>query len=353
MAYKRLVVERNAFLVWFGVIGLVLWFAFIRAEGVKTLGDIIRTLANEAHALVWIAAPVALCTYCAFVGLGLRWWRDLRVDRENRRIKTDRGAVLTFDQIGALSVTRQGLVADGVTQPLYRGSRPQLRRDALDHVLGRFGRVQLLQLRRLSFHRSWRLLAGALLGCAVVTLVVVNNIVIGGSTELEYILMAVVAYGLCIEAFVLALFGSFSRDQPFVDPIAGVVRLQGGSLARFDELGALSIEHEVVQSRTNLRHVRYARYKLRGATITSPIDEHYDEIRVRRNLAALEAAVLQHTLRRVFEMPAVDGAAFRGGLDPAQEVARLAGDSPHRRRAIEALTHDPDPTIRERAKQLL
>lgn len=351
MAYKRLVVDRQRPLVWIGVIGLVAWFGFIRAEGVKTLADILRTLTNEAHSLLWIALPFLLCTYCIFVGLGLRWWRDLRVDRDQQRIKTDRGVVIGFDRIGALSVTKDGLVAEGVSEPLYRGLEAHTRRYALDAVLGRGGRAQLHRLRRLSVHRSWRLFVGTLLVCAVITIIVISNIVLGGSDELEYLLLAAVAYGLCAEAFLVALLGSYRRDQPYVDPIAGVVRTRTGAILRFDDLGALSIEQDVVSYSNKVRHPRY---KLRAAAVEVPIDELlYDEARTKRNLAALETAMLQYKLRRVLEMTAVDGDAYRGGLDPAQEVGRIAGDSPYRRQAIEALTHDPDPTIRERAKQLL
>lgn len=352
MAFKRLVVHRSPLLVWSGVLASFGWFAWMRAEHIKTFGQLAERM-RHGHSWIW-ALGYALCAYLVFRGLHGAWWRELRVDTGARELKTCTGAVVDLDRIGALAIKDGALVAENVATPLYRGGRSDVRErhDALASVLGTKGRVYLHQLRRLTFHRSWALFTLTLLGFAVLTLAVGGNIVLGGSDELEYKLMAAGGYAVCFAWFRRALFGSFARDQLFVDPVVGVVRLPDGTIQQLADLGALSIVEARAPYDYRRRH-QSVTYELRAANVEGVLYASVYQADTKRRLDALEAVTLQHRLRQVLEVPIVEGDAFRAqGIDPTREVARIAGASPYKRAALDGLARDPDPGVRRRALQL-
>ncbi len=341
MAFERVVVKRSPILAWFGVLATIGWFAMSQAGTMRTLDAFLEGL-RTGHTGAWFRlCGYLLFAYCVFRGIYGAWWGELRVDREARRIKTGTGEVVDIDRIGAVSVRdHRELVADPVTNPLYRGTFEDVeaRRYALEHILRSRGRVHLFRLRRLAYHRSWGLFAVALGAGAVLTVVVLDNIVYSNVHEIEYKLLAAGGYLVCIGCAAHALFGSLSANQLYVDPIAGVLRRANGDVKRFDELGELSIE-----GRNDLRAANV------GVIFSSEWGRKYTQLR----LEALSTAVLQHQLRRALEAPIVEQDAFRSGIDPKQEVERIAAGSPYRRAALAALARDHDPTIRERATALL
>lgn len=341
MAFERVVVKRSPVLVWFGVLATIAWFAMMRSGTARTFDRLFEYLV-AGHSGAWfLLGGYVLFAYCVFRGLYGAWWGELWVDREARRIKASTGTVVDVGRIGAVSVKdHRELVADNVDGPLYIGTfeAVEARRQALEHILRSRGRLQLFRLRRLAYHRSTVLFGAAFVACFALTVVVLDNIVYSNVHEIEYKALAAGGYLVCIASAIYALFGSFSPDQLYVDPIAGVLRLDNGAIKRFDELGELSINE---------------RNDLRAANVGVIFTTEWGRPRAQRRLDALSTALLQHELRRALEAPLVDHDAFRSGMDPKQEVERIAGDSPYRGAALTALARDPDPMIRERATALL
>ena len=297
---------------------------------------------------------VALGAYSAFRGLYGEWWRVVRVALDNRKLKTCRGEVLPLDELGELSIAGTQLRAASAKTPLYMSSAADLRQvRGMIESLVRRGPRNLFRLRRLAYHRSIGLFLFTLVGFAMLVGVTIgesHTTLRELSYEPEYKLMLLLGYGVSFMWFRRALFGSFSKDQLYVDPAAGVLQLEDGSFARLDELGEISIKTRSQRS-SDRRHT-FTNHDLHAANVGMLYTSLYESQTLRRR-DALATAILQHQLRRVLEAPHVEGDVFRGGIDPAVEVRRIAGDSPYRRAALAALTTDPDPTVRSRAAQLV
>lgn len=335
MAYKRLVVRRAPLLAWFGALGLPAVYAMQQAS---------RGMAHVCLALALVLA------YCVFRGMHGNWWREIQVDLVARTVKTWNGTVVPFAQVGALSIVSDELRAENVPGPLYRAGKADLERArvALEAALGRGGPPTLFRLRRLTFHRSWGLFTFTLVCFALLTGAVLENIIFSNVDEIEYKLLAIGGATVCFLWFRRALFGTFTQKQLFVDPAAGVLQLEDGEITRLDELGELSIETKKWKVRRHW-HEDFTLTSATHARLYTSGDRAHVELRQR----AIETARLQHRLRRALGAPVVEGDAFRSGIDPKAEAKRIAGDSPHTRAALTALTHDPDPTTRARARELV
>jgi hypothetical protein len=168
--------------------------------------------------------------------------------------------------------------------------------------------------------------------------------------EPEFKLMWLLGMAVCLAWFRLSLFGSFSRHQLRVDPVAGVLHLADGTIVPFDQVGTLSLV-ERRDAYTGRRHT-LMNYDLRASGLEGILYTNYEKPRTQLRLDALATALLQFQLRRVLEAPTVEGDAFRSGPDPIAEARRLAGDSPHAAAALAALARDGDPTVRARAVEL-
>jgi hypothetical protein len=331
VAFKRLVVTRSQPLVWLGALGFA---GVVALENSVVRGDM--NFGTSDFYIFWYAV-FALCVVRGLVGA---WFGELKIDRDARMIRTADGHDVSFETLGPLAVNPTELVAGSVT--LYRGATAELheRHDALAAVLGR-GRLQLYTLRRLAHHT---IVPFALLGLGGIVAVIGTTyrfIVLDGVHEIEYKLIEAGALVVSIAILRYALVGSKSEHQLRVDPIAGVIQLDDGKVMRFDELGEVTL----------YKDKRGDAY-LRAANVMRNLYWSYRNSHTELRYAALRTAMLQHELRRALEAPVVEGDAFRG-VDIKHEASRIAGDSPHKRAALEALTKDPDPTIADRARSLL
>lgn len=348
MAFKRLVVHRSPPLVWFGALAFTALFALMQASYRS-----FSTMLRFGRWWLWLP-PFVIAAYCVFRGLYGAWWRELRLDREARVLQLPDRSLVKLEELGPLSIKDRALWADNVKVPLYQSpfeyELVHLRM-ALDDLLLRGDHRRFYRLRRLTFHRSVGLFVFTLIGFSLLTFAVGESVVYGGSDEVEYKLLALAGYAVCFTWFRHALFGSNSKHQLFVDPTAGLLRLDNGSAKLLSDLGALSIVERKPRY-TGRRH-SLSEFDLRAANVETVLFTDYDRKRVQLRLDALATAILQSELRRVLEAPTVEGDAFRSGMDPIAEAKRIAGDSPYRAAAMGALAADPDPTIRERARSLL
>ena len=331
MAFKRLVVQRSPALVWFGAV----CFAGVLA---------LENSAVRGYEFVFATHNVFRFFYVVFGLLVVRglvgtWFRELRVDREARLVATTDGEPVPFEKIGALSVAYPHLLAEGVKAPLYQGSTEELneRHDALAAVLGR-GRLQLHSMQRLAHHIQLPFVLLGLVGTAIVVGTTLNYIVFSNVHEIEYKMIEGGALVVSLAILRYGIVGSKTERQLRVDPIAGVLQLEDGAILRFDELGPVTLETR-------------GHYGVKAANRQQYLYLSYRRSHTEKRYNALMTAMLQHQLRRALEAPVVEN-AFRG-VDIQHEIERIAGDSPHKRAALEALTKDPDPTIRERAHSLL
>lgn len=354
MAFQRLRVERSPGAVWFGAVMMV--FAFAGAQA-SSDGKFWRPQYIAPTGYVYLGLML-LGAYLVFRGLYGAWWREVRVDPKARTLKTCLGEVVPLDDLGELTITDGGLHAAGAKTPVYRTSKADAERVRLliEPLTNPGGPKRLVRLRRLTYHRSIALFIFTLVGFAMLVAVFVgeaHTTMRELSYEPEYKLMLLLGFTTCFLWFRRALFGTYSRHQLFVDPAAGVLRLEDGTFRRLDELGALSIK-KVVQPPAPRRRYSTAYYHLAAENVTGWLYSSMEnEGHTKGRLDALATAVLQFQLRRVLEAPHVEGDAFRGGLDPKDEATRVAGDSPYKRAALEALTRDPDPTVQSRAAALL
>lgn len=332
MGFKRLVVTRSPPLVWFGA----LCFAgMVALENSVTRGYEFTFGTAKFYIVGYVV--FGLCVVRGLVGA---WFKELWINRDAKLLKTCDREIVPFQNVGALSLTPTELKAGDVT--LYRGATAQLheRHDALAAVLGR-GRLQLYTLRRLAHHTIVPFALIGLGGIAAVIGTTYRFIVLDGVHEIEYKLIEAGALVVSIAILRYALVGSKSEAQLRVDPIAGVIQLDDGKVMRFDELGEVTLFNDK-------RGDAY----LRAANVIRNLYWSYRNAHTVLRYNALRTAMLQHELRRALEAPVVEGDAFRG-VDIKHEVERIAGDSPHKRAALEALTKDPDPTIAARARSLL
>lgn len=347
MAYQRLVVHRSPPLVWFGALALVALFALWQASYPS-----FEAMLRFGRWWLWVA-PFALAGYCLFRGLYGGWGRELKIDREARILKLPDRSLVKLEELGPLSIKDRALWADNVKVPLYQSpfeyELVHLRL-ALDDLLLRGEHRRFYRLRRLTVHRAWGLFVFTLIGFALLTFAIGENVVYGGSDEIEYKLLALAGYAVCFTWFRHALFGSNSKHQLFVDPTAGLLRLENGSAKALADLGALSIVER--KQRYTGRRGSLSEFDLRAANVEAVLFTEYKRARVQLRLDALATAILQSELRRVLEAPTVEGDAFRSGVDPIAEAKRLASNSPYRAAAVTALASDPDPMVRERARLL-
>jgi hypothetical protein len=351
VAFKRLIVERSPGVAWFGVVLLVITYAMMKAYH-PSFGAMV-----DAGAWQWLAL-YALGAYCIFRGLYGAWWRELRVDRQARTLETADGRILAFDKIGALSIGERELRAEGIEVPLYRSSfasELETMRAALEDVLGRrSGRPRVHRLRRLAYHRSWSLFVVTLCGFAVLVLAVGEGIVAGGSSELEYTLLAVIGVAISVLWFRRALFGSFSASQLHVDVPGGSLQLADGRVRRFAELGPLSIV-ERRDEYNRRRRYRLTSYELRAANHDEVLFASYEQAHTVKRLDALATAILAHELRHVLERVLDDrmsDGVFREGRALRTEIERVASGSPYLAAALAELSRDSDPAIAKRAQVL-
>jgi hypothetical protein len=329
VGFRRLVVTRSPALVWFGAIGFA---GVVALENSVARGDDV-VFATATFYDFWYVVFL-LCIVRGLVGA---WFSELWIHRDARMIKTCSGDQVAFEAIGALTAQPPYLLAEGVKGPLYRGDTAAVneRHDALAAVLGR-GRLQLYSLKRLAHHVELPFVVLGVGGIIAVIGTTYRYIVLDGVHEIEYKLIEAGALVVSLALVRYGLVGSKTERQLRVDPIAGVLQLEDGSIKRFDELGALRVDSD---------------NRLMAASFVRPLYGSYSKQHAQRRYDALQTAMLQHQLRRALEAPVVEGDAFRG-VDIKHEVERIAGDSPHKRAALDALSKDPDPTIAERARAL-
>jgi hypothetical protein len=351
VAFQRLIVERSFGVVWFGVVLLISTFALMNAYHRSF------TAMLERGAWHWIAL-YALGAYCIFRGLYGAWWRQLRVGRDARVIKTPDGRIIPFEKIGALRLGERELRAEGIEAPLYRSSFSydlETMRDVLEDVLARgTRRPRVHRLRRLAYHRSWLLFAITLCGFGVLVLATAENIVFGGSDEIEYKLLAAIGFATSMLWFRRALFGSFSASQLHVDVPGGWLQLADRRVRRFAELGPLSIAERLDAYNPRRRH-RLTSYELRAANHDAALFQSYEQAHVLRRRDALATAMLAHELRRVLEttIDRPGDGVCRGGPTQRTEIERVASGSRYLTAALAELSRDPDPDIAARARALI
>ena len=207
-----------------------------------------------------------------------------------------------------------------------------------------------MAFRRLAHHRSWFLICFGLIGLALVTLFILDRTVYSKRFLTgEELLAPLFGYPFALLVLVRGITGSWSRWQLRVDIPAGLFHFQEGKVVPLAELGELAIKTEPYRSGRNV----HTNYQLRTAGFDRAMFSSLFEGETKLRLDRLQLAVLHSALRRVLETPVVDSDAFRAGPDVASEVARIAGDSPYRMRALAALARDHDATIRGRAAALV
>lgn len=207
-----------------------------------------------------------------------------------------------------------------------------------------------MAFKRLAYHRSWFLVGFGLIGLALVTVFVLDRTIYSKRwlTKEEW-LAPLLGYPFAVLILARGFTGSWSRHQLRVDIPAGMFHFPEGKVVPLAELGDLTIKTEPYRSGRNV----HTNYQLRTKGFARALFSSLYEGETRLRLDRLELAVLQSALRRVLEAPRVDGDAFRAGPDLAAEVERVAGESPHRARALALLARDHDATIRTRAAQLV
>lgn len=206
-----------------------------------------------------------------------------------------------------------------------------------------------MAFKRLAYHRSYFLIGVGLVGLALVTIFVLDRTVYSKRwLTNEELLAPLFGYPFALLILARGLTGSWSRWQLKVDIPAGLIHFPEGKVGKLAELGALAIDHKPYRSGRNVHQL----HQLRSVALDRPLFSSLYEGETKLRLDRLELAVLQSALRRVLEVPTVDGDAYRGGPDLAAEVDRVAGESPYRARALAALAADHDATIRTRARQL-
>jgi hypothetical protein len=349
VAFKRLIVDRSPVLVWIGAILAIFTFAGMQASSGARFW---RPQYLEPIGYVYLAVML-LGVYFIFRGLYGAWWREIKIDLDARKLKTCMGEVLSLDGLGELTRDKTGLHAANAKTPLYRSLAADVERVhvLLDGILKPGAPKYLYRLRRLTYHRSIGLFIFTLIGFSMLVGVFIgesHTTMRSFSYEPEYKLMLLLGLGVSFMWFRRALFGTFSKSQLFVDPIAGILQLEDGRIKHFDELGELSI----VEGGSRVGRHFIKDYFLKASKLDGWLFSSQERPRTEKRLAALETARLQHALRRALEAPVIEGDAFRSGLDPKDEAKRIAGSSPHKQAALAALARDPDPTVRSRAKAL-
>lgn len=352
MAFQRLRVERSALAVWFGAILVIVPFGGAQASSGGKFWRLGHLGQLEPIGYVYLVLTL-LGAYCIFRGLYGEWWRVVRVDLEARKVKTCEGKVLGFDELGALEVHGTGL-SDANHVLIYEASAPDVRhvKALLESLVRRGTPRRLHRLRRLTYHRLPGLFVFTTLGFAIlVGLAIAESHTLARefSYEPEFKLLWLLGFAICVAWFRLSLFGTFSRRQLMVDPVAGVLQLADRTLVPLNELGALSLVERTY--RTGRRYP-LIEYDLRAANVPELLYTNMERPRTQRRLDALATAILQFELRRVLEAPAVETDAFRSGADPLDEARRLIADSPHADAALRQLARDAEPTVRERAAAL-
>lgn len=184
--------------------------------------------------------------------------------------------------------------------------------------------------------------------------IVGNSIFLNWSPPEDLAYLAVLGSLVTIAMIARGLTGSWSSRQLRIDIAGGHLKLPDGSLRRLDQLGALTIEKKILPPLNPYKvRVTLHEYLLRAANVEYYLfDSNYEsETMIRYH--AIDAAVLEYTLRRILERPSGDGAAFRSGPDVLPEILEAAKTPDRARTTLQKLTHDHDQHIRSQAAKLL
>lgn len=355
MAFKRLRVVRSPGAIWFGAIVFVFAFGGAQASGD---GKFWRPQYMGGIGYVYTALMM-LGAYCVFRGIYGEFWMIVKVDTAARKLMTCKKEVIGFDDLGALEIAGTRLLAKGAKTPVYLSSESDLRqvKTMIEGLVDPARPTRLFRLRRLAYHRLPALFVLALLGFAALVGVFfseAHTMQRSFSYEPEFKLMWLLGMAVSIAWMRLGLFGTLTKNQLRVDPDAGVLQDDAGNIFHFDQIGELSIVKRPETNRTQRRTTTIMNFDLKCSGLEGTLfTDFWNEKRTQLRFDALSTAMLQFKLRRVLEAPQVEGDAFRSGLDPHAEAKRIAADSPFKRAALEALTRDPDPTVRTRAAALL
>lgn len=183
---------------------------------------------------------------------------------------------------------------------------------------------------------------------------IVANLIANENIDPRLGYLAVFGIAVTLLMILRGFTGEWGKRQLRVDVAGGKLQLPDGSLRELDQIGALTMESKLMPKSNNPRmQQRLTEYRLRAANVEYYLFYSNYEGETRIRFAAVEAAVLQHRLRRVLERPAGDG-AFRSAPDPTAELVDIAGT---RERAIDGLTalakSDPDRQVRVQATERL
>ncbi|NVB77094.1 MAG: hypothetical protein HOV81_01745 [Kofleriaceae bacterium] len=185
--------------------------------------------------------------------------------------------------------------------------------------------------------------------------------IIGSSLELRWspaedlAYLAVLGSVVAILMIARGLTGSWSKRQLRVDVAAGKLKLPDGSLRDLDALGELTIEKKPMRNMPSRRVIRVVLhdYLLRAANVGYYLFESNYEAETKIRYDAVDAAVLQHRLRRILERPTGEGSAFRSAPDARAEVLEVAGTPDRACAALQVLMRDHDRSVRDHATKLL
>lgn len=185
--------------------------------------------------------------------------------------------------------------------------------------------------------------------------------IVGNATLLRWsppedlVYLAVLGSLVTIAMIVRGLTGSWSSRQLRIDIAGGKLKLPDGSIRNLDELGALTVEKKVLKPLNphKVQFVTLHEYLLRAANCEYYLfDSNYEsETMIRYH--AIDAAVLEYTLRRILERPTGEGSAFRSGPDVLPEILEAAKTPERARTTLQKLTRDHDPHVRSQAATLL
>lgn len=179
---------------------------------------------------------------------------------------------------------------------------------------------------------------------------ILGNLIANDNINDELVYLGVFGIAVTLLMIIRGFTGEWGKRQLRIDVPGGKLQLPDGSLRALDEIGPLSIESKLLPKSNNPRmQTRITEYRLRAANVEYYLFFSVYESETKLRFAAVDAAVVQHRLRRVLERPSGDG-AFRSAPDASAELVEVAGT---RERAIEGLTAlaktDPDRQVRAQA----
>jgi hypothetical protein len=208
-----------------------------------------------------------------------------------------------------------------------------------------------MAFRRVAYHRSKFMIVVGLIGLAAI---VGNAAMLRWNPPEDMTVLAVLGSLVTILMIVRGFTGSWSSQQLRIDIAGGKLKLPDGSLRDLDQLGALTIEKKVLKP-INPYKVRPTlhEYLLRAANVEYYLFDSNYESETMIRFHAIDAAVLEYTLRRILERPSGDGAAFRSGPDALPEILQAAGTPERARTTLQKLTGDHDQHVRSQATTLL